>query len=198
MANIIFEVGDWSGDGHAYSAQYLVEVNKSLEQLREIHFKENHFIGSLCKEYEENYIYVNTLYEFIFDKTNHEKAVELINNFIKNENGEVEVHVDNDSDENIELDNISYKLEDEHTITIHYPDSMLNLWLMLLKVIDDSLQYKVLAGPMSQYYIKYKGYPVEPDGTMHFYGYDKQNRHLDTPGYGVWSSDNDTEYYHGD
>lgn len=194
MQNIIFEVGDWSADGHGFCAEYIVEVNKDLNQLREIHFKENDFIGSICAEYDENYINVYTLYEFIAEKTSPEKAIELLKAFIKNEDGNVEIYVDNDKDEYIEPEKISFKEEDNHTITLFYADSMLNIWLMLLKVIDDSLEYKVVAGPMSQYFVKYKGYPVEPNGTMHFYGYDSKNRHLKTPGYGVWDGDGDMEY----
>lgn len=198
MANIIFEVGDWSGDGHSYCAEFIVEVNKKLEELREIHFKENDFIGSLCAEYDESYLTVDSLYEFISEKTSPEKAIALINDFIKNENGNVEIYADFDKEEYINPDNISFKEEDEHTIFFFYPESMLNIWLMLLKVIDDSLEYKIVSEAMSKYYIKYKGYPVEPDGTMHFYGYDDKNRHLKTPGYGVWSGDGDTEFYNGD
>ena len=64
---IIFPVGDWSGDGHSCCADFLVKSDKSLEEVREVHFKENSFIGSLCEEYDDNKINIHFLYLNIQD-----------------------------------------------------------------------------------------------------------------------------------
>ena len=190
MFNIIFEIGDWSGDGHSFSAQFLVKVNKNLEDLREIHFRENEFIGSLCREYNENYIYVSALYNFITEKTSHEKAIELLEKF-KNEQ-DTEVLIENED----EVETMSVDENDCHTFHMYDAEAMLNIWLMILKVIDNSLEYEVISPSMSRYYIKYKGYPKKSDGEIHFYGHDKKDRHLKTPGYGIWTGDEDMEYNH--
>lgn len=53
---IIFELGDWSKDGHNQSDKYKIKSNKPVEELRELHFKfcEQHFkIGDMCREHEE-------------------------------------------------------------------------------------------------------------------------------------------------
>ena len=53
---IIFELGDWSKDGHNQSDKFKIKSNKPVEELRELHFKfcEQHFeIGDMCSEYQE-------------------------------------------------------------------------------------------------------------------------------------------------
>ena len=47
---------------------------------------------------------------------------------------------------------------------------------------------------LSNSYINHKGYPLKTEVSMHFYGFDSQDRHLKAPGYGVWSSD-ETEFF---
>lgn len=192
MSNIIFEIGDWSSDGHSFSAQFMVKVNKSIEELREIHFQENEFIGSLAREYDEDYIYVSTLYDFIAERTSHEKAIEILEKFAQEQ--DTEVLIENDE----EVEKMSVEEEDYHTFHMYSPEAMLHIWLILLKVIDDSLEYEVISEAMSRYQVKYKGYPAKPDSTMHAYGVDEKGRHLSTPGYGVWGDSGDTEFYHGD
>lgn len=191
MSNIIFEIGDWSSDGHSFSAQFIVKVNKSIRELREIHFQENEFIGSLAREYNENYIYVSTLYDFIAERTTHEKAIEILEKFVKEQ--DTEVLIENDE----EVEKMSFEEEEYHTFHMYSPKAMLHIWLILLKVIDDSLEYEVISDAMSEHYIKYKGYPVKPDGKMHASGFDEKGRHLLTPGYGIWSDCDDMEFYHG-
>jgi hypothetical protein len=56
MNEIVFELGDWSDDGHGKSDKYKLKTNKTVEELRELHFKfcEQYFeIGEMCSEYQE-------------------------------------------------------------------------------------------------------------------------------------------------
>ena len=87
--------------------------------------------------------------------------------------------------------------EDENcqSLVIDDPKVMLDVWLMCLNAIEPSLNLEVASEALSQYFIKYKGYPHEPEGTINYYGYDTQKRHLETPGYGVWE-DHAGEFYH--
>lgn len=57
---IKFPIGDWSDDGHGHCEWFVVESNKSPEQLREIHFsckeKLGFDVGSLCGNYGDSSI----------------------------------------------------------------------------------------------------------------------------------------------
>lgn len=54
---IRFPIGDWSDDGHGKCEYFFVSCNKSVQQLREIHFscpaKLGFDIGDMCSEYQE-------------------------------------------------------------------------------------------------------------------------------------------------
>lgn len=53
-------IGDWSGDGHDKCDYYIVESNKSVEEVREIHFLIKPMLGidlhEICNDYEDNTI----------------------------------------------------------------------------------------------------------------------------------------------
>lgn len=188
MANIIFEIGDYSSDGHNYCAEFMVKMNKTVEEAREIHFVENEFFQNLCSKYLQNYVYVHELYQLLLKRMSHEEAMEFLIKF--NNEQEAEILIDNDE----KVDLISVVEEDYHTLSIYDPKTMLNLWLMLLKVIDSSVEYEVISVAMSKYYIKYKGYPAQCDGTMNFCGHDKEGRYLYSPGYGIWNTNAESEF----
>jgi hypothetical protein len=202
--HIIFPIGDWSCDGHNCYAEFLVSSEKSLEDVREAHFKENAFIGSLCQEYEDNKIDIRNLYDFFLEYVTEDEAKSIITGFISDD---VEL-----TDEEEEFNSISYRFKSWETqklkldfefkdednpqlLVIHYPQDMLKIWITILNVINPELKLEIASEAMSHYYIKYKGYPHEPVGDINFYGYDKQNRHLNTPGYGIWK-DYEGEFYH--
>ena len=58
--NIRFPIGDWSQDGHNKCEWFIVESNKTVDELREIHFKCKKMfgfeIGDLCSEYNQQAI----------------------------------------------------------------------------------------------------------------------------------------------
>lgn len=59
MSTLIrFPVGDWSGDGHDKCDYFQAKSNKSVQEVREIHFsakeKLGFDIGDICHEYEES------------------------------------------------------------------------------------------------------------------------------------------------
>lgn len=57
----------------------------------------------------------------------------------------------------------------------HYimgPDSIIALWLKIYELLDPTVILSVV---------------VTSEISIHYYGYDSQGRHVDTPGYGVFS-----------
>lgn len=188
---IIFPIGDWSCDGHNSYADFLVRSEKSLEEVREAHFKENEFIGSLCKEYEDNKIEVQSLYYFFIKYVCEDDSKAIITKLV--DSG---ISVTNDDEsENVKL-SLNFDDDDNpQSLIIDSPDDMLLVWISILNVINPSLQLETSSEAMSSYYIKYKGYPHKPVGNINLYGFDEQNRHLETPGYGIWL-DHSGEFYH--
>jgi hypothetical protein len=182
--HFVFPIGDWSGDGHAYVAEYMVKSEASLQDVRETHFA-NHWIGDLCSEYEDNKISVD-LFIDQNEKEGRDFALRL-----------VEVHdltVIDHRGEKYYSNNIDYDNFDEMTLKLN-PDAMIDVWVWLLNNANAKLQLEIVSPAMSQYYIKYKGYPYPVDGEINHYGYDEQKRHLNTPGYGVWDDCSDSEFY---
>lgn len=194
MANILFEIGDWSGDGHNTSAEFIVQTNKTLKEVRSIHLKENDFIGSLCSDYEDSCISLSMLIDFLGEYLTKDQIKKFIINIAENEDNNTEVdYLSNPAFVQM-AENVEEVLEDE-VIVVSTPTFMLTIWLELLKVIDPSFEYQILTEPMSPYYIKYKGYPETHVGTIHYGGF-INNVHLLTPGYGIWSGE-DTEFMRG-
>lgn len=186
MFNTLFEIGDYSCDGHNFFATFLVKSNKTAQELQNVHMKENEFIGSLCSEYEQDYIYIYELYKFLLSYMTPEKALEFLNAFAKE--ADTEVLIENED----EVEQMSVEEEEYHTFHMYSPTAMLEMWLRLLKVVDNSVEYEIISEPMSSYMIKYKGYPEKPDGEM----IPRQYSGMKVPGYGVWDGDGDMEFCH--
>lgn len=57
---MVFPIGDWSGDGHMRSEEYMVRSKKPVKDVREAHFRAperlGFEIGDICGEYEESKI----------------------------------------------------------------------------------------------------------------------------------------------
>ncbi len=203
MHNIIFSIGDWSCDGHSCYAEYIVQSNKPLQELREIHFRENDFLGSLCSEYENNKVELLSFYNFLLRYNSLEKSQSIIKLLLAKDftlsDEELEFHTLICKIKSIPLDyqpSLSFAKDDKNQqyIVVKNSDLMLTLWILCLSIIDPLLELKVVSEALSNSYINHKGYPLKTEGSLHFYGFDSQNRHLKTPGYGVWSSD-ETEFF---
>lgn len=192
---ILFEVGDWSGDGHSFCAEFLVDANKPLQDVREIHFKENDFFGRLCADYSENTFSVYDLFSVFAKYMPESQAIELVREVAKDQSLDV---LDVDDELISDVSKISVLEEDEQLFQVCEPVGILRVWLTVLKVIDPSLTVTIETEAMSKYFVKYKGYPKQPEGSIHFYGFDDKQRHLQTPGYGVWSCEESNEFYRGD
>lgn len=203
MTHIIFPIGDWSCDGHSCYADFLVKSDKPLSEVRRVHLKENDFIGSLCEDYRDNKIEVYSLYEFLIKYVSKTEAQEKIKALI---DGGIEL-----TDDVLELKEYSSRFQDTEvdyqvklsfeenedcqSLVIEDPKHMLDVWLICLNTIDPSLNLTQASEAMSQYFIKYKGYPAKPEGNINFYGFNEQNQHLQTPGYGIWD-DHSGEFFH--
>lgn len=193
MPIIKFEVGDVSGDGHGLSAQYLVQTNRSADELRELHFGQDAFIGGLCEEFQDHYIALEKLHGFL------------------------EMHRDSEwvQQELIALTDGGLKsvtLLDKHDRWIQHPttldiqdmsnrlcmddsDGMLHTWLLILRGLDPSLETSVLTHGMSKSEIQQEGYPHPVDGSMYTPSTDRVNRRISPVGYGVWRGDEDDYGY---
>lgn len=166
MTHIIrFPIGDWSDDGHGKCEYFMVKSNMSVESLRELHFKAPEVIGfdigKMCSEYEESTLDPDIIKKLIA----------------------------------IGIDPQTYELTGELAVEECWMDEekLIDIWLDVLKYID-----KTIAGTTNDVdNIKVGVTPIwleldrikKPDyEDINFYGMDEKNRHLDTPGYGVFYS----------
>lgn len=194
MAVIIFEIGDWSSDGHSISAQYLVRCNRTLDKMRELHFTQNETIGDMCKEYNDPYIDLEAFFQYLELLRDKNWALQELHELT--EGGLKCVTLEDAKGKWIEHPTQDDLLNVKNRLHVDDSEGMLAVWLLMLRAIDPKLKVEVLTHGMSNYEVKYKGYPYEHVGTMHFYGVDDKGRHLYTPGYGVWQGD-EMEYCHG-
>lgn len=185
----IFPVGDWSGDGHAYVAEFLVKGDKSLQEIRETQFS-NDWIANICKDYDENYINLDILENF----NNKEKAKLFLKELIQKHNLKIEVFYKKE----IEVDELFNEMNEPEDVEIFLDyNSLVELWVYALNDANPELSLEVASEAMSKYYIKYKGYPVKKEeivGYICFSGFDEKGRHLESPGYGVWKDIEDEEF----
>jgi hypothetical protein len=174
----LFPVGDWSGDGHAFVAEYLIKGDLSLDDVRKTHLS-NNWIGDICREYQDNKIYSQGFFDFMEQP---DDGLKFLNNLINTHNLNVDMN-DEDGVNDLEVE-LTYQ-------------SLIELWVFILNKLNPLLNLEIVSEAMSQYYIKYKGYPVEKElieGSISSYGFNDQNEHLNTPGYGVWTCDEE-EFY---
>lgn len=213
--HFLFPIGDWSGDGHAFVAEYLVKSEGTLKDVRETHFA-NKWVGEMCSEYNDNKIGIDLLMDAF-----EEKGAELAYNLAKNSPlNLVDSYDETYSDEDFTFNmlDMSFKVKPEVlaqkkkespsrydkydessfvqslSLEMSY-EAMIEFWVFALNYYNPQLKLEVVSQAMSKYFVKYKGYPHKPDGSINFYGYDELKRHLKTPGYGVWSGDEDNEFY---
>lgn len=110
MHDIKFTLGDYSRDGHGQFDDYIVESNKPVEHLRELHFScietLGFDIGDMCRDYEDN-----QLDESIFDILREHNI----------------------------LDDESLYLLQTNEYNIEDPDELLGIWLSVLIHLDPSL-----------------------------------------------------------
>lgn len=207
--HFIFPVGDWSGDGHAYVAEFMVKSDAPLEELRETHFA-NHWLGDVCSEYEDNKISFSLLHD-AFGQAGVQFGYELAKKHSLNiESDQFEF-----SPDELTFDLLTQELKLKEETVKKYPsfvnidhedlinelslemdyNAVIDFWVFALNYYNNKLNLEVVSPAMSKYYIKYKGLPFPSDGDISFYGYDDNKRHLNTPGYGVWDCDGDSEFY---
>lgn len=122
-------IGDWSGDGHGKSRDFVIESNKSLEEVKEIYFQvceksgfalDGHGKFAPCSEYEE--------YNITADQAHR-----------LNEIG-------------INLYEIFDDLEFISEICDVIPDEFIELVLAFIRLGDPELEIKVLHMPQFQHY----------------------------------------------
>ena len=138
MYRFYMTIGDWSGDGHNQSEDFLIESNYPVERVREAHFQMENATGinieEMCSEFEEDEIDLETVRK------------------LKRRG----FHFENRSGMG---DGI-----------ISVPE-MARLWVFLLMKTDKDLKLEIID---------------DNTPTLHFFGYDEQNRHIGDVGYGLF------------
>ena len=138
MYRFYMTIGDWSGDGHNQSEDFLIESNYPVERVREAHFQMKNTIGinieDICSEFEEDEIDPETV-----------KKIRELGFRFENSSGMG--------------DGI-----------ISVPE-MASLWVFLLMKTDKDLKLEIIENNTP---------------TLHFFGYDEQNRHWGSVGYGLF------------
>lgn len=128
-------IGDYSDDDHGKCIYYIIESNKSLEEVRELYFKScelfgNNFSKYLCWDYGDNYLtedHFEELSKFGIDFT---KIFIDINDILD----------EFEAEENINLDIESY----------------VEILLQFIKISDSDLELKIIEDklPMFNFYGK--------------------------------------------
>lgn len=158
-------VGDWSRDGHNESFTRVVNSSYPVQDVREMHFRSRTAIGfelgEMCREYEQNTLHEHEATYLHKALTRISAPAELISSL-----GTV-VAIDSDEEDEYEC---GYFVEPNSDGVA--PSQILSLWIWALKAVDPEWEFEI----------------VEPQRyeSLHFYGYDKKKRHLQTPGYGCF------------
>lgn len=181
---MVFPIGDWSVDGHGVCAEFMIKSNKPLQEVREVHLSQNDFIGSIAEDYGQNYVPYSYLFDGLLEKEG--ATEESVQTYLAELFQTQELALYDFDEEISKYSSYTCPEEEEPTWVIDFPEQMIGIWIAILNWFDSDLKLEVVSEAMSQYYVKYKGYPYKSEGDIQFYGYDKQNRHLNTPGYGVW------------
>ena len=115
MYQIKFTLGDFSRDGHGQFDNYIVESNKPVQHLRELHFScidiLGFDIGDICKDYGDN-----SLSEYIYNI--------LVRHQIFSEE---------------DVKNFEECFEAEDAYLIDGPNELIHIWLNILKYLDPEL-----------------------------------------------------------
>ena len=162
---IRFPIGDWSDDGHGKCDWFIVKSNMPVEIVREAHFAFKKLygfdIGDICHNYGESDV-------------SGEIAEFIVKHKLLNDSSD-EFEILSKEGEYLNTDCYSNKLDDFKegcTINILSSETLLKIWVGLLMLAYEGLVLK-----------------TEEDNvpTINYYGFDKKNRHLKTPGYGLFN-----------
>lgn len=121
---IEFPIGDWSNDGHGKCDYYIVNSNKPVEEVREVHFKiakrTGIIIANICCQ---------------------EKGISLDDPILKQFN-ELGYRLDEEGDESYIDDGMYYPSSKE----------IVRMWLFLLMKTDGTLRLEIVNIPMLPFY----------------------------------------------
>ena len=138
MYKFYMTIGDWSGDGHGRSEDFLVVSNLPVERVREAHFQIEEATGvnieGICSAFEEDEIDPETV-----------TKIKELGFCFENSSG-----------------------MGDGIISV---SEMAKLWVFLLMKADQELKLEIIE---------------DNTPTLHFFGYDEQNRHWGSVGYGLF------------
>ena len=163
-----FPVGDYSFDGHACVANFIVRGQKPLIEVQETHISQP-WIGLIASEYDDNTVLQNLVNKLPYP----EAGTVFLEALIEKHN--LEIEEDDWSEEG-----------NESEIHLTY-DSLIELWIFLLNQYNPNLQLEIISPALvftEKKKIKYlpKGSTIE--GSIERYS--GQIGGLQIPGYGVW------------
>lgn len=189
-----FALGDWSDDGHGHCAYALIDSNLNVDALRELHFQRT-FIGELFTKYDQNSMEVSFIIDLGFgseicsllrSKIAGVELLDLTTPLSESDMNELLAAGTTDA-KLIEL------LEDSDLELSLSLEALMHFWLMSLKSIQPDVEFVWLVpnkSPDGLFHPKKKADLIKKLGidipNIYFYGYDKNNRHLQVPGYGLF------------
>ncbi len=207
MEKIQFTVGDWSGDGHNEKKDFFVLSSVPVQDLRELHYLAKSVvgfeIGSICGDYDEHDL----------DKGIREHLTEI--GVLSEHDKDMTEMMQPEDVMEIWVRVLRYIAEDKGiplTLTRILPGTPSALPIDALRTLmkratKDGLKAEITvngevpADPADALFsalsdaaraqggslgVLVTGPNVAKIPTMHFYGFDEKNRHLDTPGYGAF------------
>lgn len=200
MYKVIFEIGDWSHDGHNQSFDAEVMSSVPVKELRELHFAAKDYlgfdIGDICREHENTSLSeyqeevltkVGILPPVIDPKNLDEDEVVLlwVNAllYVAEQKGErITLRILTGNEPSQISSNVLKKMLP--FISDHLPAHLSALSVDDIASILNSVS-KGAEESGRTFKFELNGDDKVP--TMHFYGFDEQKRHLQVPGYGVFN-----------
>lgn len=159
MNTFSLPIGDWSGDGHGIETEFLIQSNKTIQEVRELYFQACDKIGfsldgsykqsklTPMAEYEDNVLKEETLNALLdFGVKIDEKLVDELREIYK-----------------ANIDNWAYIID---------ADELCKIILEFIKTQDEELVLKIV--------------PRSESTMFQFYGCDDKNRHIGYFGYGLF------------
>lgn len=215
MEKIIFPIGDYSFDGHAFLANFIVRSSFDIENVRAIHLLENQFLGSLCSEYNQYSLDVHQLFKFIkkYSKNADYDFLRILTNlddYVQYEDfiGNEIPNPHNKLIPSLILENIQMTFEEDEAegegkismdMSISNGKAMLILWLEFLMLIEKNQSSH---NPDAPLYLEIVGEAIGYHGdipkdlkTINYHDHKSNNIRLNIPGYGVWTCD-ETEFFY--
>lgn len=192
-----FALGDWSDDGHGHCAYALIDSNVNVDALRELHFQRP-FLGELFSDYRQNSIDIGSIIGSGFEA----EICALLRSRLEGVQlcGITSPLSDSEMNDLLAAGATDAKLieileESDLELSLSL-EALMQFWLMGLKGIQPDVEFVWVVpkkSPDGLFHPKKKSNLSKRLGIqipdIYFYGFDKNGRHLQVPGYGLFDTD---------